>query len=88
MYLDPPYFLSSNLYGKRGDHHKNFDHEGLAEVLRNRDKWLLSYNDCEQVRDLYSGFSFMSTKWRYGMNASKTSNEVFIVSRDYVKPNC
>ena len=88
LYLDPPYCVPSNLYGKRGDCHKNFDHAGLANLLRNRDHWLLSYNDCEQVRDLYSGFRFLPTKWRYGMNASKNSNEVFIVSRDYAWDNC
>lgn len=86
LYLDPPYFVPSNLYGKKGDHHKNFDHEGLAELLRARGDWLLSYNDCKQVRELYRGFRFMETKWTYGMNASKISNEVFIVSDDYVVP--
>lgn len=87
LYLDPPYFIPSNLYGKKGDHHKNFDHEGLAKLLCNRGGWLLSYNDCEQVRSLYSECHFMSTKWTYGMNASKASNEVFILSHDYEKFN-
>ena len=87
LYLDPPYFVPSNLYGQRGDHHKNFDHEGLAKLLHRRDQWLLSYNDCEQVRNLYSEFRFISTHWTYGMNTSKKSNEIFVVSHDYIEPN-
>lgn len=82
LYLDPPYCISCNLYGKRGDHHRDFDHAGLAELLHKRDGWLLSYNDCDAVRDLYNGYRFLSPRWTYGMNASKASNEVFILSRD------
>ena len=83
LYLDPPYCISSNLYGARGDHHRDFDHQALAELLYKRDNWLLSYNDCETVRELYGDFRIMSPKWTYGMNASKKSNEVLIFSRDY-----
>ncbi len=83
LYLDPPYCISCNLYGERGDHHKNFDHEGLAKLLHDRDSWLLSYNDCEMVRDLYRGFQFFLPQWTYGMNASKKSNEVLVLSHDY-----
>ncbi|WP_081609052.1 DNA adenine methylase, partial [Paramagnetospirillum caucaseum] len=36
-YLDPPYLLAaskSNLYGLRGDAHRDFDHGRLADILR------------------------------------------------------
>lgn len=84
LYLDPPYCIASKLYGTRGDHHRDFDHEGLAKLLSRRDNWLLSYNDCETVRDLYDGRLFKTPTWTYGMNASKVSNEVLIMSRDYL----
>ncbi|WP_424946227.1 DNA adenine methylase [Candidatus Spongiihabitans sp.] len=83
LYLDPPYVIASKLYGKRGDHHADFDHAALAKILRKRDGWLLSYNDCPAVRELYDGFCILSSKWAYGMNASRQSNEVFVLSADY-----
>ena len=88
MYLDPPYCIASQLYGKGGDCHKNFDHQGLAELLRRRDGWLLSYNDCEMIRELYRGHRFLSPQWTYGMSKSKASNEVFILSHDFPHAPC
>lgn len=84
LYLDPPYCIASKLYGTRGDHHHDFDHERLAKLLARHDNWLLSYNDCEMVRDMYNGYLFKTPTWTYGMNASKVSNEVLIMSRDYM----
>ena len=80
LYLDPPYANNGKLYGNDGDCHVNFDHDGLAKLLKKRDGWLLSYNDCEEVRDLYNGFYFLKHEWNYGMNTSKKSNELFILS--------
>ena len=43
LYLDPPYPLKNcSLYGKKGNMHNGFDHEGLAEILHSRDNWILS----------------------------------------------
>ncbi len=83
LYLDPPYANQGKLYGDRGDYHVEFDHKALAAILRSRGSWLLSYNDCETVRELYKGFRFLSPEWAYGMNTSKKSNEVFVLSSDY-----
>ena len=87
LYLDPPYYLenSNNLYGNRGDMHKDFDHERLARVLHRRTGWLLSYNDCPTIRSLYKGYKTERPRWRYGMNNykqsfCKKSNEISILS--------
>ena len=83
LYLDPPYFLESKskLYGKNGDMHEGFDHEMLHFLLTNRQNWLLCYNDCEFIREHYSDYEIVPAEWAYGMNKSKKSNEVFIISR-------
>ncbi|HRO42438.1 MAG TPA: DNA adenine methylase [Flavipsychrobacter sp.] len=81
-YLDPPYLIKSSLYGKKGNTHKNFDHEGLAKILRERDQWILSYNDCEQIRTLYEGFPILTPNWKYGMSSNKESKEVLVFSKD------
>lgn len=82
LYCDPPYANGERLYGKAGDMHEGFDHEKLAELLTNRNGWILSYNDCSLVRDLYDGFTFVTPKWMYGMSNDKKSNEVLILSDD------
>ena len=82
-YLDPPYLIKSSLYGKKGDAHKDFDHEGLANILHKREHWLLSYNDCEEIRDLYSGFHIITPNWKYGMSNDKMSKEILIFSENF-----
>jgi len=82
-YLDPPYLIKSTLYGYKGNAHKDFDHFGLATILKNRSKWILSYNDCLEIRNLYRGFKILTPNWKYGMSSDKSSKEVLIFSKDY-----
>ncbi|MEK9769952.1 MAG: DNA adenine methylase [Betaproteobacteria bacterium] len=89
LYLDPPYSLNKEkgnegvnretLYGTKGDHHKGFDHVGLANILKSREKWVLSYSDCEYIRELYDGYEIVEAEWKYGMNNSKESSEILIL---------
>ncbi|MYD24492.1 MAG: DNA adenine methylase [Gemmatimonadetes bacterium] len=85
LYLDPPYANGESLYGERGDLHADFDHAALAHLLRGRDGWVLSYNDCEKVRDLYEGYTFVTPEWAYGIANKADSNEAIILSNDYVR---
>jgi DNA adenine methylase len=81
IFLDPPYYLNenSNLYGKNGDMHENFNHEKLFQVLKKRKNWILTYNNCDYIRDLYKNYEIREVKWSYGMNASKESSEIVII---------
>ena len=84
IYADPPYALGiSKLYGDKGSTHDEFDHARFARHMnRLRAKHnipiLISYNDCDTVRELFKGWQFQSVSWAYGMNASKKSNEILI----------
>ena len=81
MYCDPPYMIESdNLYGYRGDMHSGFDHMRLAGLLTKRDNWILSYNDCATVRDLYADYTILTPSWTYGMANDKRSREVLVVN--------
>ena len=80
LYLDPPYLVSSNLYGKKGNMHNQFDHAGLADLLRNRSGWILSYNDHPDIRKMYEGFDICIPEWVYGMSKNKNSNELLILN--------
>ena len=81
IFLDPPYYLNenSNLYGKNGDMHENFNHEKLFQVLKKRKNWIMTYNNCDYIRDLYKNYEIREVKWSYGMNASKESSEIVII---------
>jgi DNA adenine methylase len=82
MYLDPPYLIASALYGKKGNTHKDFDHEGLFNLIRKRKSWILSYNNCDEILDLYKNFRILYPTWKYGMSNDKSSREVLILSDD------
>ena len=78
LFLDPPYYIEYNLYGKKGDMHKNFEHEILRGLLSKETKFILCYNDCEYIRNLYKEFDIKEASWSYGMNKSKKSKEIII----------
>ena len=82
LYLDPPYLIENNLYGHRGDLHRDFDHKGLAQILRKREKWILSYNESDTIKEMYEGFQFVYPEWTYGMSKDKKSREILIISND------
>lgn len=54
FYCDPPYMGTESYYQHPFSHD---DHERLASVLHNmKGRFLLSYNDCEAVRELYKDY--------------------------------
>ncbi len=82
VFIDPPYYLEkgNKLYGKNGDMHEDFDHVGLREALKNVPRWMMTYNDSEYIRQLYSDYIILDIDWAYGMNASKKSSEIVIIN--------
>ncbi len=79
IFLDPPYYSAtkSALYGKNGNLHKAFDHERFAAVLKNTNhKWLITYDDSEYIRDLFSFANIKEWNLTYGMrNVTKNGNQ-------------
>ena len=59
VYLDPPYDIKDNLYGRKGSMHKGFDHDKFAADCSacSLDQ-LISYNSDQLVRD-----RFTDPKW-------------------------
>lgn len=84
LFLDPPYMLEkSSLYGKNGDLHKDFNHDALYEYVEAYTiPFILTYNDCPEIRSLYSDYIIREAHWSYGMNSSKKSNEIIITNYD------
>ncbi len=80
LFLDPPYYSAtkSALYGKNGNLHKMFDHERFANVMKQtKHKWLITYDDSEYIRNLFSFAHIKTWDLTYGMrNVNKESNQL------------
>jgi len=81
LYLDPPYYLEGDskmfkgIYPQRNFpiHHNNFNHKLLFEILREHTGgFILSYNDCEQVREWYKDYEIYTPSWQYTMGQGET----------------
>lgn len=84
FYADPPYFSTEDMYavGFNLD-----DHVRLRDTLKNiKGKFLLSYNDCPEIRELYSGFSLFDFSRTHSMaqryEAGKEFRELLIGNYD------
>ena len=72
MYIDPPYFLPPK--------HKHYrfgfdleDHIRLANVLKSTThKFFLTYDDCEEIRELYKWANIYEVKFFYRVDNSAT----------------
>ena len=61
MYLDPPYDIKDNLYGKKGGMHKGFDHDEFADICnRTTAHTLISYNSSQLVKNR---FDSVNSNW-------------------------
>lgn len=74
LYCDPPYIGSESVF-----RYRFFDHTKLSTCLRDyKGRWLLSYNDCPMVRELYSGFSTVEfSRHLYMENSHRRQNDDF-----------
>lgn len=84
IFLDPPYYKATKLYGHGGSLH-SFDHEKLSRLLeKSSHKFLITYDDCDEIRDLYRWAKVEEWQLQYGMNncnlqrESKVGAELFI----------
>ena len=71
MYLDPPYDIKDNLYGKGGAMHKSFDHDKFAADcdVHNDTKMLISYNSDQLVKDRFKNWKASEFKLTYTMRS-------------------
>lgn len=75
FYCDPPYFSSEYVYQCGFDWD---DHLRLKTALPNaKGKWLVSYNDCEEIRKLYDGCSFFDFTRLHNMKQRLNAGEQF-----------
>lgn len=105
LYLDPPYYLEKDKDNKMFKgmypnanidiHHSGFDHEKLRDLAHSHNgKFIMSYNNCETIREWYSDFELVYPSWHYSYalgekrigknkvsNEAKKSHEILIIKR-------
>lgn len=85
-YVDPPYFKQ----GKRlyMNYYKNGDHEMLADYLQSQKTlpWIVSYDDCPEIRNIYSGCIRRGVKTWYSLQVRGLENELLIYPRHLSVP--
>ena len=70
MYLDPPYDIKDNLYGKKGSMHKGFDHDQFAADCASHDiPMLISYNSDQLVKDRFKDWNVAEFDLTYTMRS-------------------
>lgn len=81
IYLDPPYFdKGAELYQHS---FTEADHIRLMESLRRTNhRWILSYDDCREIRELYGWATIEVVKdINYSINTARTKSELIIYPR-------
>jgi DNA adenine methylase len=88
LFLDPPYFTAtkSKLYGKKGDLHTAFEHQKFSKLMQEcSSSWLITYDDCPEIRNNFQFFHIYDWEVQYGMNNYKQGSaakgkELFIAN--------
>jgi DNA adenine methylase Dam len=70
IYLDPPYDIKDNLYGRKGAMHKRFDHDKFAKDCdRHTADMMVSYNSSQLVKDRFKDWTAAEFDLTYTMRS-------------------
>lgn len=85
-YLDPPYFIKGQVLYL--NHYKPQDHFEIFKLMNSLEgaKWIVSYDNVEFIRDLYSKYGQVYYKLNYSANKTSIGEEVIIHSDNIKMP--
>lgn len=86
IYLDPPYYVhGAELYMNSYTHE---DHQLLSDSLRETEvlRWILSYDNVEQIRNIYQDFILYTFNLKYTVQTARTGKELLCHSINSVLP--
>ena len=70
VYMDPPYDIKDNLYGRKGGMHKKFDHDKFAKDCDEyTSNMLISYNSDQIVKDRFKEWTVGEFAHTYTMRS-------------------
>lgn len=88
VYLDPPYVQKGQrLYLNAYDAE---DHRNLGKYLRRQLQlnWIVSYDDCDLVREIYSGFKLRRLNIKYSLQRRREGRELLVSPQWMRLPYC
>ena len=69
-YLDPPYDIKDNLYGKKGSMHKGFDHDKFAlDCCKYKENMAVSYNSNQLIKERFKNWTAVEFDLTYTMRS-------------------
>lgn len=86
VYLDPPYFRNGQRLYR--DHYTADDHARVARIVteRLRHRWIVSYDDCEEVGAFYRGFRQLRYELGYSAHKQRRGGELMLFSNNLRLP--
>ena len=71
VYLDPPYDIKDNLYGRKGSMHKGFDHDRFASDCDKHSNihMMVSYNSDQLVKDRFKNWQAVEYAHTYTLRS-------------------
>lgn len=72
-FLDPPYDIKDNLYGKKGELHKGFNHQEFHSWLTQgnvKDRWMITYNSNPTLVEWYKDYHQATWDLTYTMRST------------------
>ena len=95
VFLDPPYDIKDNLYGKRGSMHKGFDHELFAAQCNNSEQTcMITYNSDMFVKERFPEWTAKEWDLTYTMRSTTTytrdqkkRKELLLTNYEQVQPS-
>lgn len=86
VYFDPPYYEKGReLYLNFFKHEDHVRIRSEIERLNNID-WIITYDDCPEIRDLYSEHICRRMQWNYSAATKRTVNEIMIFESERMIP--
>lgn len=94
VFADPPYDISTFIYGNKGDMHDTFDHKEFHDCVDNSgNRIMITYNSNETLRSAYTGWEQREWDLTYTMVSTKkyreeehTKKELLLLNYDTPTP--
>lgn len=80
IYLDPPYFVKGKELYKNSFNLQ--DHLDLRNLLINKKNWVLSYDNCAEIKEMYDFAELIEFNAKYSINGSINKTELIIVPKE------
>jgi DNA adenine methylase len=83
IYLDPPYYVKGQ--GLYRNFYIHDDHVQIRQTLdKVNTKWIVSYDNCQEIKDIYSGYRQIDYSLNYSAYYKVKGSEVMIYCDDII----